>query len=135
MIAQFENKYISLSVLPVVRVMIPQLENKYISLSVLPVVRVMIAQLEDKYISLSVLPVVRVMIAQLENKYISLSVLPVARVQFQIVSEYFKGFSLADHTLPTRLVPAWQKMALSPLNGTTQPVDIEEEGWSPTMGR
>ena len=26
-------------------------------------------------------------------------------------------------------------MAQSPLNGTTQPVDIEEEGWSPTMDR
>jgi len=37
-------------------------------------------------------------------------------------------FSLADHTLPTRPEPAWQKMAQSPLNDTTQPVDSEEEG-------
>jgi len=43
-----------------------------------------------------------------------------------------RDFSLTDHTLPTRLQPAWQKMAQSPLNGTTQPVEIEEEGWSPT---
>jgi len=38
--------------------------------------------------------------------------------------EYFKGFSLADHTLPTYPEPAWQKMAQSPLNGITQPGDI-----------
>jgi len=25
------------------------------------------------------------------------------------VTEYFKGFSLADNTLPTRHAPAWQK--------------------------
>jgi len=43
--------------------------------------------------------------------------------------EVFQGiFFLADHTLPTRLEPVWQKMAQSPLNGTTQPVDINEEG-------
>jgi len=38
------------------------------------------------------------------------------------------------HTLPTSPEPAWQKMAQSPLNGTTQPVDIEES-WSPTTDR
>jgi len=34
-------------------------------------------------------------------------------------------FSLADHTLPTRHEPASQKMAQSPLNGPTQPMDIK----------
>jgi len=43
--------------------------------------------------------------------------------------------SLADGTLPTHPEPAWQKMAQSPLNDTTQPVDIEEEGRNPTMVR
>jgi len=37
---------------------------------------------------------------------------------------------LADHTLPARPEPAWQEMVQSPLNGTTQPVDVEEEGRS-----
>ena len=32
-----------------------------------------------------------------------------ARVQFPAATEYFKGFSLANHVLPTRPVPAWQK--------------------------
>ena len=99
------------------------------SLSVLPVARVMIAQWD---ISLSVLPVARAMIARCDS---SLSVLPVARVQFLATAEYFKGFSLADRTLPTRPEPAWQKMAQSPLNDTAQPVDSEEEGRSPTTGR
>jgi len=49
------------------------------------------------------------------------------------MGEYFKGFSLADHTPPTRSEPAWQKMAQFPLNGTTLPVEIQEEGRSPTM--
>jgi len=35
-------------------------------------------------------------------------------------------FSLADHILPTRPEPALQKMAQSPLNGTTKLVEIEE---------
>jgi len=65
------------------------------------------------------------MIAQWDS---SLSVFPVARVQFPVTAEYFKDFSLADRTLPTRPEPAWQKMAQSPLNDTTQPVDSEEEG-------
>jgi len=69
------------------------------------------------------------MIAQWDS---SLSVLPVTRVQFPAMVEYFKRFFLADHTLPTRAEPAWQKMAQSPLNDTTQPVDSEEEGRSPT---
>jgi len=41
---------------------------------------------------------------------------------------------LADHTLPTRPEPAWQKMAQSPPNDTTQPVDNEAEGQSSTIG-
>jgi len=35
------------------------------------------------------------------------------------------NFFLADHTLPTRPESAWQKMAHSPLSGTTQPMDFE----------
>ena len=46
-----------------------------------------------------------------------------------------RDFSLADHTLATRPETAWQTMAQSPLNNTTQPVDIEEEGRSPTTDR
>ena len=48
---------------------------------------------------------------------------------------YFVDFSLADCTLPTRADPAWQKMVPSLLNGTTQPVEIEEEGRNPTSDR
>jgi len=43
------------------------------------------------------------------------------------MNESHACLSLAEHTLPTRPEPAWQKMAQSPLNGTTQPVDSEEE--------
>jgi len=36
----------------------------------------------------------------------------------------FQGtFSLTDHTLPTRPEPARQKVAQSPLNDATQPVE------------
>jgi len=38
-------------------------------------------------------------------------------------------------TLPIRPEPAWQKMAQSPLNDTTQPVDSEEEGRGPTTDK
>jgi len=38
-------------------------------------------------------------------------------------------------TLPTRLEPAWQKMAQSPFSRTTQPVDIDEEDRSSNMDR
>jgi len=72
------------------------------------------------------------MIAQWENKCISLSVLPVTRVHY---SAALRDFSLADHTLPTHPEAAWQKMAQSPLNGIAQPVEIEEEGRSPTTDR
>jgi len=44
-----------------------------------------------------------------------------------------RDFSLADRTLPTRY--ELQKMAQSPLNDTTQPVNNEEEGRSPTTDR
>jgi len=46
-----------------------------------------------------------------------------------------RDFSLADHTLPTRPEPTWQKTAQSPLNDTAQPVDNEEEGQSSTMDK
>jgi len=59
----------------------------------------------------------------------------VTRVQLLATAEYFTSFSLADHTLPTRRESAWQKMAQSPLNGTTQPVDSKEEGLRPTMDK
>ena len=52
---------------------------------------------------------VSIMIAQWENGNVSLSVLSLALLWFP---EYFKG-SLADHTLPTRPVPGWQKMTQS----------------------
>ena len=42
-----------------------------------------------------------------------------------------KGFSPADHTLPTQR----DKMAQSPLNGTTQLVDIKAEELRPTSDR
>jgi len=57
-----------------------------------------------------------------------MSVLSVARVQFPAAMEVFQGTFLADHTLPTRPEPAWQKMVQSPHNDTTQLVDIKEEG-------
>jgi len=47
----------------------------------------------------------------------------------------FQGFSLPDQTLRIRPEPVRQKMAQSPLNDTTQPVDIEEKGRNPTMDR
>ena len=72
------------------------------------------------------------MIAQWNS---SLSVLPVAWAQTQPRPSSSRDFSLADHTLLTRPEPAWYKMAQSPLNDTTQPVDSEEEGQSPTMDR
>ena len=62
------------------------------------------------------------MIAQWDS---SLSVLPLI----------LRDFSLTDHTLPTHPEPAWQKMAQSPLDDTTQPVDSEEEGRSLTTDR
>jgi len=59
-----------------------------------------------------------------------------AWVHSPAMPEYCKEFSLADHTLTARPdEPAWQKMAQSLLNGTTQPVDIEEEGLSSTTDR
>lgn len=40
-----------------------------------------------------------------------------------------------DQTLLTRIESAWQKMVQYPLNGSTQPVDTEEEGLCPTTVR
>jgi len=70
-----------------------------------------------------------VMIAQWNS---SLSVLPVAQVQSPPRRSISRDFSLTDHTLSTS---QWQKLAQSPLNGTTQPVDSEEEGQSPTTDK
>jgi len=76
------------------------------------------------------------MIAQWDS---SLSVLPVASMGCGFNSQprqsISRDFSLADRTLPTHPEPAWQKIAQSPLNDTTQPVDSEEEGRSPTTDR
>ena len=134
MIAQWENECISLSVLSMAQVMIAQWENECISLSVLPVGRVLIAQWENECISLSVLPVVRAMIAQWENECISLSSSWsgfYSRLRWSIS----RDASLCEHTLPIRSEPVWQKMAESPLNGTTQPAGINQGGLHPTMDR
>jgi len=69
------------------------------------------------------------MIAQWDS---SLPVLPLVMIAQW---DSLKKFSLADHTLSTRPEPAWQKMAQSPLNDTTQPVGNEEKGRSPTTDR
>ena len=130
MIAQWENKCRSLSVLSMVRVMIAQWENKCYSLSDLSMALVMIAQWENECISLSTLSVAWVMIAQWENKCHRLSSLwpEFNSRQWQGIS---REFSLSDHTLPTFSEPALaarQKIPQSRLSGTTQPVKIEEEG-------
>ena len=38
----------------------------------------------------------------------------------------FQG--MAGHTLPSCPEPMWQEMTQPPLNATTQPVDMEDEG-------
>jgi len=68
-----------------------------------------------------------VMIAQWDS---SLSLRSVARVQFPATAEILRDFSLTDHTLP-----ALSQCGGKWLNGTTQPVDIEEEGRRPTTDR
>jgi len=55
--------------------------------------------------------------------------------QISLVVSFSCAKPSTDHTLPTRPDPAWLKMAQSPLNNTTQPVNSEEEGRSPTTGR
>jgi len=75
------------------------------------------------------------MIAQWENEHISLLSSLWPGFNSRPWRSISRDFFLADHTLPTRPEPAWHKMAQSPLNGTTQPVNIEEEGRSPTMDR
>jgi len=72
-----------------------------------------IAQWKNEHILLSVRAMARAMIAHLKNEWISLAVLSMARVQVPAVAEYFKGFSLAVHTLLTNSELAWQKMAHS----------------------
>jgi len=134
MIAQWKNEWISQSVLSVTRVMIAQWENECISQSVLSVARVVTAQWENEWIPQSVLSVARVMIAQWENGCISLFS-PWPRFNARQWLSITWDFSLVDHSVSTRPEPAWQKMAQSPLNDTTQPVDSEEEGWSSTMDR
>jgi len=118
--------------------MIAQWENECISLSVLSVARLMIAQWENECISLSVLFMARVMIAQWESECISLSVLSMGWVQSPVLTNCFKGFfprgSRSANTSRAD-VAAWQKMAQSPLNGTTQLVDTKEGGRGPTMDR
>ena len=63
--------------------------------------------------------------------------LPCHPVQFPVVAGCFKGFFLADHTLPTRPESAWQKMAhlLSMTPHNVDNVDSEEEGRSSTKDR
>jgi len=58
----------------------------------------------------------------------NLTVFSVVTVQSSATAEYFKSFFLAGHTLPNRPESVWQKMTQYPLNGTTQPVDTDEEG-------
>jgi len=66
------------------------------------------------------------MIGQWENGCMSLSVFSMARVQFPAMAEHFQGFSPASHTL-FNLFRA--SLAQSPLNYTTQPVDIKKEAY------
>jgi len=71
------------------------------------------------------------LIAQWDYVCVPLSGLCMARGSIPGCGRVFQGIlSRTDHTLPTPPEPAQ-----SPLNGTTQPVDIEEEGQSPTMDR
>ena len=79
---------------------------------------------------LTVPSVARVTIAQWENECISLSVLSMARGQFSPVAEHFEGFSLADHTLPTRPESVWQKMAQSLLNLRTLRRKANVQPWT-----
>jgi len=44
----------------------------------------------------------------------------------QLKPPHLSPRDMALPTLPTRPEPVWQKMAQSPLNDTTQPVDIKE---------
>ena len=67
-----------------------------------------------------------------KHECISLSVLSVAQVYLPAVAKYFKGFSLADHTLPTHPQPTWQKTVQSPISSTTWLMEIKEEGLRPT---
>jgi len=92
----------------------------------------MIGQWENECITLPVLSMAQVMIAQWEKNVSHCPLHGSGSIPGH--GRVFQGISLADHTLPTRPQPALQKMAQSH-NSTTQPVDIEEEGQSPTMDR
>jgi len=76
------------------------------------------------------------MIAQWDS---SLSVLPVARVQFHAghggVSRGNFPWLITPCQPALTPEPAWQKMDQSPLNGTTKPVEDEEEAQSSTTDR
>ena len=67
--------------------------------------------------------------------YLTVCPLPWPGFNSQLCRSILRVFPLADHTLPTRPEPAWQKIAQSALNGTTQPVDSEEEGQNSTVAR
>jgi len=70
----------------------------------------------------------RVMIGQWENECISLSACPLyGPGSIPSHGGVFEGISPADHALPTRPELEWQRMAKSPLNDNTQPVNIEKE--------
>jgi len=82
----------------------------------------------------SVVDITAVTIGQWENE-LYLTVCPVHGLIAGLVSAYFKGFSLANHTLPTSSGPRRHKMTHSPLNGTTRLVDIKEGDLRPTTDR
>ena len=73
--------------------------------------------------------------SQSENECISLTVLFAARIIPRRRWCILRDFLLSDYALPTRPESGWQAKAQSPFNGTAQPMDIEEEGQSQTMGR
>jgi len=113
----------------------------------------MIAQWENECISLSRPPCdPEVMIGQWENECIPLSALSIGLGHDSSVGEWMyptvcplsgpdsipgrvgvfqEIFSGWSHSANLSW-PAWQKMAQSPLNGTTKSGDIEEEGQCPT---
>jgi len=54
---------------------------------------------------------------------------------FELWRSISRDLSPACHSLPMRDKPVWQEMSQTPINGITQPMDIEEESQSPTMNR
>ena len=63
--------------------------------------------------------------------------LPSPRPRFNLLpwQSISREFSVVDHTVSNRPEPALQKMVQSPLSGTTQPVDSEEEDQCLTIDR